>query len=60
MQRSESRIWPGVMTVALGLLVWEGISLFFPPVVFPGPLALLDRMQVRPESLGDSTGVLEV
>src|SRR5262249_28763098 len=32
------------MTLALGILVWKLISLFFLPVVFPGPLELLDRM----------------
>src|SRR5262249_18551361 len=37
-------IWPSLATFALGLLVWEGISLFFLPAIFPGPLALLDRM----------------
>jgi NitT/TauT family transport system permease protein len=35
---------PGLITLAVGILVWEGISLFFLPVMFPGPLALLDRM----------------
>ena len=44
MKRTELRIWPGLATLALCVLVWEGISLFFPPIVFPGPLALLDRM----------------
>jgi NitT/TauT family transport system permease protein len=37
-------VWPGVTTLALGLAAWKVISLFFLPVVFPGPLALLDRM----------------
>jgi NitT/TauT family transport system permease protein len=37
---------PGAVTLVLGILIWEGISLFFLPVVFPGPLALLDRMIV--------------
>jgi len=32
------------MTLALGLLAWEGISKFFLPVIFPGPLELLDRI----------------
>jgi NitT/TauT family transport system permease protein len=44
--RIESRIGPGLLTFALGLLVWQGISLFFLPVIFPGPLELLDRMIV--------------
>ena len=44
MQLTESRIWPSLITLALGILVWEAISLFFLPVIFPGPLALLDRM----------------
>src|SRR5689334_13440134 len=32
------------MTLTLGVLVWQGVSMFFLPVVFPGPVALLDRM----------------
>jgi NitT/TauT family transport system permease protein len=35
---------PGIITVALAILLWQGVSLFFLPVVFPGPLALLNRM----------------
>jgi NitT/TauT family transport system permease protein len=42
--RIAGSAWPGVVTLALGLVVWQAISLFFLPVVFPGPLALLDRM----------------
>ena len=44
MTRIASSVWPGLMTLVLGLVAWEAISLFFLPVVFPGPLALLDRM----------------
>jgi NitT/TauT family transport system permease protein len=32
------------MTLALALVMWEAISLLFVPVVFPGPVTLLDRM----------------
>jgi NitT/TauT family transport system permease protein len=32
------------MTLAVGVIVWWMISLFFLPVILPGPLALLDRM----------------
>jgi NitT/TauT family transport system permease protein len=32
------------MTVALALFVWKGISLFSLPVMFPGPLDLIDRI----------------
>jgi NitT/TauT family transport system permease protein len=35
---------PGLLTLLFCLLVWKAISLFFPPVVLPGPLALLERM----------------
>jgi NitT/TauT family transport system permease protein len=35
---------PGVATLAFGLLVWEGVSLFFLPIFFPGPAVLLERM----------------
>jgi NitT/TauT family transport system permease protein len=37
---------PGVLTFAVGILVWQFIALFFLPVIFPGPLELLDRMFV--------------
>ena len=36
--------WPGVVTAALGLFVWKLISLFSLPVIFPGPLDLIDRI----------------
>jgi NitT/TauT family transport system permease protein len=42
--RITSRILPGLITFALGFLVWELLSLSFPPVILPGPLVLLDRM----------------
>jgi NitT/TauT family transport system permease protein len=35
---------PGLLTLAICLLIWQVVSLFFLPVIFPGPLALLDRM----------------
>jgi len=38
------RSGPGIITVALAILLWQGASLFFLPVVFPGPLTLLNRM----------------
>jgi NitT/TauT family transport system permease protein len=43
-KRSEIRIPPGLVTLAVGLLAWELLSLFFPPVIFPGPWTLLERM----------------
>jgi NitT/TauT family transport system permease protein len=43
-KRTESRIPPGLITVVLALLVWQAIALCFPAVIFPGPVALLDRM----------------
>jgi len=33
-----------LLAVIGGLLIWQGISLFFLPVFLPGPLILLDRM----------------
>lgn len=39
-----SRVLPGVATAALGILAWKLISLFFLPVVFPGPVVLVERM----------------
>jgi NitT/TauT family transport system permease protein len=33
-----------LLTLAICLLIWQVVSLFFLPVLFPGPLALLDRM----------------
>lgn len=44
MKRTESRFLPGLVTLAVGVLAWEGLSLFFLPVIFPGPVALFDRM----------------
>ena len=41
---SLSHILPGVLTLAAGIVVWKLISLFFPPVFFPGPLLLVERM----------------
>lgn len=43
-KQSETRIPPGLATLAVGLLAWESLSLFFPPVIFPGPWALLESM----------------
>jgi NitT/TauT family transport system permease protein len=43
-KRTESRALPGLITFVLGVLIWQGISLFFLPVFFPGPVELLDRM----------------
>ena len=42
--RTELRIQPGLATLAVLLLAWELLSLFFPPVIFPGPGTLLERM----------------
>jgi NitT/TauT family transport system permease protein len=35
---------PGLVTFGLGIVAWQAISLFFLPVFFPGPLALLAAM----------------
>jgi NitT/TauT family transport system permease protein len=43
-KRAESLISPGLITLAFGILVWEVLSLFFLPMIFPGPTALLERM----------------
>ena len=43
-KRSETRIPPGLATLVVALLAWEALSLFFPPVIFPGPWTLLERM----------------
>jgi NitT/TauT family transport system permease protein len=43
-KRIATSVWPGLMTLALALVMWEAISLLFVPVVFPGPVTLLDRM----------------
>ena len=42
--RTENRIPPGLVTIALALLGWQLLSLFFLPVILPGPWELLDRM----------------
>jgi NitT/TauT family transport system permease protein len=38
------RAWPGLLTFAIGICVWQIISLFFLPVYFPGPGVLGERM----------------
>jgi NitT/TauT family transport system permease protein len=35
---------PGLVTFAVGIVVWKAVSLFFLPVVFPAPEVLLERM----------------
>ena len=42
--RTVHGMLPSLLTLAVCLLVWEVISLFFVPVIFPGPLQLLERM----------------
>ncbi len=44
MTSTTSRIVPSLATLALGIVAWQGISLFFLPVVFPGPVALVQRV----------------
>ena len=44
MKRIVASVGPGLATLAVGILVWEAISLFFVPVIFPGPATLVDRM----------------
>ena len=33
-------MWPGAISVALGLILWQVVSIPFLPVCFPGPVAL--------------------
>jgi NitT/TauT family transport system permease protein len=35
-----------LVTLVVGLLAWQGLSLFFLPIIFPGPITLLKRMAV--------------
>ena len=35
---------PGAITIALGLVLWQAISLFFLPIFFPGPVDLVRTM----------------
>jgi NitT/TauT family transport system permease protein len=44
LKRIERWVPPGLVTFAVGILVWKVVSLFFLPVVFPGPEVLLERM----------------
>ena len=44
MSRTKFQILPGLTTFVLAILVCEAISLFFVPVIFPGPAALVERM----------------
>jgi NitT/TauT family transport system permease protein len=39
-----SRMLPGVLTLAAGIVVWKAISLHFFPIFFPGPGLLLKRI----------------
>jgi NitT/TauT family transport system permease protein len=38
------RMLPGALTIAFGLVLWQGVSLFFLPVYVPGPIVLVRRM----------------
>jgi NitT/TauT family transport system permease protein len=40
----KTSIPPGLITLAFAILVWETVSLFFPPTILPGPVTLLRRM----------------
>jgi len=42
--RARIQLSPGIITLLILLLGWQVLSLFFLPVVFPGPLTLLERM----------------
>ena len=44
MKTIKTPIPPGLITLALAILVWEVVSLFFPPTILPGPAVLLGRM----------------
>ena len=46
MSRAGRNMLPGAVTLALCVLVWQGVSLFFLPVYVPGPLDLVERMIV--------------
>jgi NitT/TauT family transport system permease protein len=39
-----SAMIPGAATIALGLVLWQAVSLFFLPIFLPGPVTLLRRM----------------
>jgi NitT/TauT family transport system permease protein len=41
---SLSQSLPGVLTLAAAVVLWKLISMFFPPVFFPGPGILVERM----------------
>jgi NitT/TauT family transport system permease protein len=43
-KRTESWTSPGLITLAIGVVAWQTVALFTYPVIFPGPLALLERM----------------
>jgi NitT/TauT family transport system permease protein len=46
MNRTASRIPPGLITLVVALVIWEIISLFFPAIIVPGPVTLVRRMMV--------------
>jgi NitT/TauT family transport system permease protein len=41
---SVSEMLPGVLTLGIGIVVWQAISTFFLPIYVPGPVVLLERM----------------
>jgi len=43
-KRVGAGLLPSLLTLLVCLLLWKAVSLFFPPVILPGPLALLERM----------------
>jgi len=43
-KRTGVSVSPGLITLAICLLVWEGLSLLTIPAVLPGPVTLLQRM----------------
>jgi len=51
------RSLPGISTLAVGILIWQGVSLFFLPVMFPGPVVLLERIE---EIYGDPASYIVV
>ena len=46
MNLTASRIPPGLITLVVALVIWEIISLFFPDIIVPGPVTLVQRMMV--------------
>ncbi|MGH7193623.1 MAG: ABC transporter permease [Candidatus Saccharimonadales bacterium] len=43
-KRQIEAVLPGAVTIAVLVVIWQAVSLFYLPVFFPGPVVLVERM----------------